>query len=177
MHVVARVARPGHEGEQHRQHAAADEARGPGQLAAPQGVLAGHGRGDRVGHVVVDGGRQRCGERAQREEFAVQDVLGGEGARAVEDPAVPAYEVVADRRARGGALPGEPEDLRVEVDDRDVVGQGHVDPAVGRDDRDPAEAEPAPGGGARSGSPRGGCRGGRDAHLLLPLSGGSGSAV
>lgn len=165
---MARVPGPGHEGEQDGQDASPDEACGAGQVAAPQGVLAGHGRGDGLGDVVDDGGWQRLGEGAQREEFAVEDVLRGERAGAVEDGAVPAYEVVADRRSLGGALPGEPQDLRVDVDDGDVVGQGHVDPAVRRDDRDPAEAEARPGGRARSLPCSSGCRGGRDAHLTAP---------
>ena len=75
-------------------------------------------------------GGQRLGEGAQGQQLAVEDALGGEGAGAVEDGAVAAYQVVADRGALGGALPGEPQDLRIEVGDRDVLGQCHVDPAV-----------------------------------------------
>ena len=129
------------------QHAAADESGAAQQLVAPQRAVAGDGGGDGVGDVVEDGGRQRLGERAQAEHLAVEDALGGERAGAVQDGAVAAHQVVADRGALGRALAGEPQDLRVDVGDRDVLGQGHVDPAVGRDDGDPAEA------GAVTGAP------------------------
>lgn len=141
VHVVVRLGRPRDEGQEGGQDAAADESGAAGQVAVPQGAVAGDGRGDRFGDVVEDGRRQRLGERAQGEQLAVEDALRGEGPGAVEDGAVAAYEVVADRRALGGALLGEPQDLRVEVGDRDVVGQCDIDPAVGRDDGDAAEAE------------------------------------
>lgn len=175
VHVVARVGGPGDEGEQGGQDTAADETGGAGQLAAPQRVFAGHRGRDRLGHVVEHGGREGLGEGAQGEEFAVENALGGERAGAVEDGAVPAHQVIADRGALGGALPGEPEDLRIDVGDRDVVGQCHVDATVGRDDRDPAETEPRSGAdrGSGTGPAR---RGGRDAHLLLPLNDDSASA-
>lgn len=174
VHVVQRIGGPGDEREQRGQYAPADEARGPGQVAAPQPVLLGDGGGDRLGDVVEDRRRQGLRERAQGEEFAVEDALGGEGAGAVQHGAVGADEVVADRGARRGALLGQPEDLRIEVGDRDVVGQCHVDAAVRRDDGDPAEAESGAGAGrgSRPGSAGGG---GRHAHLLLPLSGGGAS--
>ena len=119
---------------------AADQARAAQQVVAPQVAVAGDGGGDGVGDVVEDGGRQRLGEGAQAEQLAVEDLLGGEGAGAVEDGAVAAYEVVAGGRSGGLGLAGEPQDLRVDVGDGDVLGQGDVDPAVGRHDGDPAEA-------------------------------------
>ncbi|GAA3216481.1 hypothetical protein GCM10020256_18790 [Streptomyces thermocoprophilus] len=173
VHVVADLGAPRHEREQRGQDAAGDESGGAGQVAVPQGAVAGDGGGDGLGHVVEDGGRQRLGERAQGEQLAVEDALRGEGAGAVEDGAVTAYEVVADGGALGGALLGEPQDLRVEVGDGYVVGECHVDTAVGCHDGDAAEAEPRARSGRGSGARlpgRAGRRGGRHAHLLFPPS-------
>ncbi|CAM5680612.1 hypothetical protein SBADM41S_06072 [Streptomyces badius] len=96
--------------------------------------------------------------------------MAGERTGAVQDGAVAADQVIADRCAGGGALSGQPEDLRIQVGDGDVLGQGHIDPSVGRDDRDPAESGAAAGRGPvtrPTGS--GGCRLGRHGHLVLPL--------
>lgn len=96
--------------------------------------------------------------------------MTGERTRAVQDGAVAAHQVVADRCAGGGALSGQPEDLGIQIGYGNVLGQGHVDTTVGRDDRDPAESGAAAGRGPvtlPTGS--GGCRLGRHGHLVLPL--------
>ena len=101
VHVVPdRVGEPEHEAHQDEQQDAADQAGAAQQVVAPQVAVAGDGGGDGVGDVVEDGGRQRLGERAQAEHFAVEHLLGGERAGAVEDGAVAAHQVVAGRGAR-----------------------------------------------------------------------------
>ncbi len=140
VHVVAQVGEPECEAEQGEQHSGADEAEGAHQLGAPEPAVGLPGGGDRVGDVVVDGGRQRLGERAQVEQVAVAHLLGGERAAAVEHGAVAADQVEAGGDAVGLGLAGQPQYLGVHVRERDVLGQGDVDPAVRGDDGDPAEA-------------------------------------
>lgn len=103
-------------------------------------AVAADGRGDGVGDVVRNGGRQGVGEGAQQQEFAVENLLGGKGPGAVEDRAVTAYEVVSGGGAGRLGPAREAEDLGVDVGDGDVLGQRDVDPAVGRHDSDTAEA-------------------------------------
>ncbi len=139
VHVVARIGGPGDE----RRAASAGRRRRrvPRRVRSPLHRVRSRVTADATASTRRRRRRgQRLGEGAQGEEFAVENPLRGEGARAVEDSAVAAYEVVADRSARAGLSPGRAEDLRIDVGDH-VVGQCHVDPAVGRDDGDPAEAE------------------------------------
>lgn len=145
VHVVPGVGGPQHEGEKDQQDGSAEEPGAAHQAVVPQRAVAGDGGGDGIGDVVEDRRGQRFGEGPQRQELAVEDALGRQGARAVEHGAVATHEVVPDRCTLRGALPGQAEDLRVEVGDGDVFGQCHVDAAVRRDDRDSAETGSAAG--------------------------------
>lgn len=170
VRVVARIGLPQDEREQDEQHRAAEEAGAAHQAVGPEPAVAGDGGGDGVRDVVEDRRGQRLGEGPQGEQFPVEDALRGQRAGGVEHRPVAAHQVVPDRAALDRALAGEPEDLRVQVGDRDVLGQRHVDAPVRRDDGDAAEAGSA--AGRRRGTRvtgRGGRRWGRHAHLLLPL--------
>lgn len=141
VHVVADgVGVPEDEAEQDEQDGGAGQARAAQHVVAPAVAVAHDGGGDRVGDVVEDGGRQGLGEGAQAEHLAVEDLLGGEGAGAVEDGAGAADQVEAGGCAHGLGLAGEAQQFRVDVGDGDVLGEGDVDPAVGSHDGDPAEA-------------------------------------
>lgn len=140
VHVVAdRVGVPEDEAEQDEQQGGAGQARAAQHVVAPAVAVADDGRGDGVGDVVEDGGRQRLCERAKAEHLAVEDLLGSEGAGAVEDRSVAADQVEAGGGADGLGLPGEAQEFGVDVGDGDVLGEGDVDAAVGSHDGDPAE--------------------------------------
>lgn len=140
VHVVAQVGEPEREAEQGEQHPGADQAEAAHQLGGPEPAVGLDGAGDRVGDVVVDGRRERLGERAQRQQVTVADLLGGQRQPAVEHRAVAADQVEAGGGAVGLALVGQAQHLGVDVRERDVLGQGDVDPAVRGDDGHPAVA-------------------------------------
>lgn len=141
VHVVPDgVGVPEDEAEQDEQDGGAYQARAAQHVVAPAVPVADDGGGDGVGDVVEDGGGQGLGEGAQAEHLAVEDLLGGEAAGAVEDGAGAADQVEAGRGADGLGLAGEAQQLGVDVGDGYVLGEGDVDPAVGCHDGDPAEA-------------------------------------
>ncbi|MGX1241405.1 hypothetical protein RKD46_002509 [Streptomyces pseudovenezuelae] len=141
VHVVAqRLGEPQgqrHHGQQQRAGGQADDAHHAVVPAAPVGL---HDGGHGVDDVVEDGGRQRVRERPQKQQFAIAYLLFGERAAVVQDGTVPAYEVVPGGRGLFGSLSRQPQDLRVDVRERHVLGKCHVDPAVRCRHRDPAES-------------------------------------
>ncbi len=93
--MADRVGVPEDEAHEDEEQHAAEESGAAQQVVAPQVPVAGDGGGDGVGDVVVDGRRQGLGEGAQGEHLAVEDLLGGQGAGAVQDGSVAADQVVA----------------------------------------------------------------------------------
>lgn len=141
VHVVQDgVGVPEDEAEEGEEDGGAGQARAAQHVVAPAVAAPHHGGGDGVGDVVEDGGRQGLGEGAQAQHFAVQDLLGREGAGAVEDGARAQDQVEAGGCADGLGLAGEAQQLGVDVGDGDALGEGDVHAAVGSHDGDPAEA-------------------------------------
>lgn len=141
VHVVPqRLREPQRQRHHGQQQRAGGEADDPHHAVVPTAPVRLDGGGHGVDDVVEDGGRQRVRERPQEQQFAIAYLLFGERTAVVEDGTVPAHEVVPGGRGLLGRLPRQPQDLRVYVRERHVLGKCHIDPAVRCRHRDPAES-------------------------------------